>query len=229
MNTATVVLYPSLVLIVTIFWISTSSVSSQSPGTNVSSISTPRTISFLEEQPAGTPVARLSELLLPDLLMRAPLSSPLPSRTTASPTRAARWAGGGGGGSGPGTPGSIPGPSPSHPNPTHLTFTDAELAKHVMLVRPTQYLALDTAGVLRTAARVDREALCSQGVRTCCCPAPGTGNGLQLVADAEERTGGGPERTRESAISSRADALTKGAVYESIYVNQYFYLVESIK
>ena len=222
MNTRTVVFYRSLLLIVTI---SASPALSQSPGTNISSSTTHRTISFLEEQPAGTQIARLSELLLPDLQLRAPLSTPLPSRTTASPTRATRGAGGEGGGRGrgPGTPGLSPGfiSGPSHSNPTHLTFTDAELAKHVMLVRPTQYLSLDAAGVLRTAARVDREALCSQGVRTCCCPAPGTGTGMQLVADAEERTAGVPERTREAAINSRADTLAKGAVYES--VNQYFY------
>ena len=215
-TTPIVVLYLSLVLIVTIFWISTSSVSSQSPGTNVSSISTPRTISFLEEQPAGIPVVRLSELLRPELQLRAMPTSPLPTRSTVSPFALSAQsprrgsAADSGGATGPSPPGLSPGTGPSP-----LAFTDAELARHVMLVRPTQYLALDTAGVLRTAVRVDREALCSQGVRTCCCPAPGTGTGLQLVADGDERTGGGPELTREASINSRADTVTKGGVFES--------------
>lgn len=207
--------YSSLLVAIAMSW---SSISAQSPGAN-SSLPTQRTISFQEEQPVGTFVARLSELLLPELQLRAFPPSTLLSRNTTSPTpklfkpRGSETGRERVAGPGPG-PGPAPGPGPSPgPGSGPDIFSDAELAGHVVLVRPTQYLALDSGGSLRTAARVDREALCSQGVRTCCCPAPGSTDRQRAHEGHEQRTAGGPERPRETASGSSANSGAKGAFY----------------
>lgn len=209
--------YSSLLVAIAMSW---STTSAQSPGAN-SSLPTQRTISFQEEQPVGTFVTRLSELLLQELQLRALPPSTLLSRNTTSPTpklfkpRGSETdqerVAGPGSGPGPG-PGPAPGPGPSPgPGSDPDIFSDAELAGHVVLVRPTQYLALDNGGSLRTAVRVDREALCSQGVRICCCPAPGSTDRQRAREGHEQRTAGGPERQRETASGSSANA--KGAFY----------------